>query len=218
MIYGASEHLKVREKFEALSRVLDERSLRVWCATEAKALGRGGSALIHRATGISWPTITKGISELEDATPLERGKIRRQGGGRKKLVEKDTTILKDLDSLIEPVTRGDPENPLRWSSKSTIKLARELCEMGHSITQQTVHRFLTAQKYSMKSNRKTHEGAKENPDRDTQFNFINEKTKEFQARKSAVLSIDTKKKENIGNFKNNGKEWDRKAQHTDVNV
>ena len=114
--------------------------------------------------------------------------------------------------------RGDPETPLRWSSKSTTKLADELRKTGHKITQRTVHRLLTTQKYSMKSNRKTHEGTKNNPDRDAQFKFINKTVIEFQSKNLPVLSVDTKKKENIGNFKNNGKEWSQKGDHTDVNV
>lgn len=209
---------KIRERFEALRCVLDERSLRLWCAAEAKSFGRGGSVIVHKATGISRPTIFKGMSELSGSLPLSSGRIRQPGGGRKKLTEKDPSLLSNLDKLIEPVTRGDPENPLRWSSKSTTKLADELRGMGHNITQQTVHSLLKSQKYSMKSNRKTNEGAREHPDRDAQFNFINEQTKEFQARKSPVLSVDTKKKENIGNFKNNGKEWERQGHHTDVNI
>lgn len=126
--------------------------------------------------------------------------------------------LVSLDKLIEPITRGDPESPLRWSSKSTSKLANELCEQGHRVTQRTVHRILVAQKYSMKSNRKSREGAKENPDRDLQFKFISDKTEGLLAKRYPVLSVDTKKKENVGNFKNSGKEWSRKGNHIDVNT
>jgi hypothetical protein len=210
----------LREKFAALKPFLNERSIRMWCATEAKAIGAGGKAMIHKATGVSWPTITKGLRELEmsQASKCTPTRVRSKGGGRKKITDKDKTLLNDLDQLIDPSTRGDPETPLRWSSKSTTKLAEELHKTGHKITQRTVHRLLTAQKYSMKSNRKTHEGAKKNPDRDAQFNFISNKVIEFQSKNSPVLSVDTKKKENIGNFKNNGKEWSQKGEHTEVNV
>jgi hypothetical protein len=204
-------------KYTSLKEALNERAIRLWCASEARAIGHGGILLVHQATGISRPTIIKGLKELDNKN-LKPNKIRAEGGGRKKLIDKDPDLLKDLDRLIEPVTRGDPENPLRWSSKSTIKLANELCEQGHRVTQRSVHRILEAQKYSMKSNRKTKEGAKENPDRDCQFKFINDKAKEFQNNKAPVLSVDAKKKENIGEFKNNGKEWSRKGETTDVNV
>jgi len=120
--------------------------------------------------------------------------------------------------LIEPATRGDPESPLRWSSKSTTKLASELSEQGHRVTQRSVHRILEAQKYSMKSNRKTKEGSKDNPDRDSQFKFINSKIIEFQNNEAPVLSVDAKKKENIGEFKNNGREWHKQGHTTEVNV
>jgi len=196
MTNKASQINILREKFTALKPFLNERSIRIWCATEAKAIGVGGKAMIHEATGVSWPTIKKGLRELEmpqtDAGITSR--VRREGGGRKKVTDKDKTLLDDLDQLIDPSTRGDPETPLRWTSKSTIKLADELCRTGHKITQRTVHRLLTSQKYSMKSNRKTHEGSKNNPDRDAQFNFINEKVIDFQSKNLPVLSVDTKKK------------------------
>ena len=152
----------LREKFTALQPFLNERSIRMWCATEAKAIGTGGKAIVHKATGVSWPTITKGLRELEipQTDVHTTSGVRKKGGGRKKITDKDKTLLNDLDQLIEPSTRGDPETPLRWSSKSSIKLADELQEAGHQITQRTVHRLLSAQKYSMKSNRKTHEGKK----------------------------------------------------------
>lgn len=210
----------LREKFISLRPLLNERSIRIWCATEAKAIGTGGKTIVHKATGVSWPTITKGSRELE-TLQVDTGvtsRIRNKGGGRKKITDKDKTLLSDLDQLIDPSTRGDPETSLRWTSKSTIKLADELCKTGHKITQRSVHRLLTTQKYSMKSNRKTYEGTKNNPDRDAQFNFINKKIIDFQSKKLPVLSVDTKKKENIGNFKNNGKEWSQKGEHTDVNV
>lgn len=206
------------QKYISLHSILNERALRLWCASEARALGRGGIVKVHKATGVSRPTIIKGLRELDSPSDLSPNEVRLKGGGRKKLIDKDPSLLIALDKLIEPTTRGDPESALRWSSKSTSKLANELCEQGYNITQRTVHRLLIAQKYSMKSNRKTNEGAKKNPDRDLQFKFINDKVKELQAKQSPVLSVDTKKKENIGEFKNNGKEWFRKGEHLDVNA
>lgn len=206
------------QKYMSLHKVLDERALRLWSAAEARALGHGGVLAVHRATGISRPTIIKGLKELDSKEVLAPTQVRRKGGGRKRITQKDNSLLADLDKLIEPVTRGDPESALRWSSKSTIKLAKELREQGHSVSQSTVHRLLVAQKYSMKSNRKSNEGTKDSPDRDLQFKFINDQTLHFQAKKCPVLSVDAKKKENIGNFKNNGKEWSKKGEHTDVNV
>jgi hypothetical protein len=205
------------QKYVSLHSILNERSLRLWCASEARALGHGGIIKVHKATGVSRPTIIKGLKELDNPSNLSKDQIRLKGGGRKKLIDKDPSLLMALDKLISPATRGDPESALRWSSKSTSKLADELCEQGYNITQRTVHRLLIAQKYSMKSNRKTNEGAKENPDRDQQFKFINQKTIELQNRGCPALSVDTKKKENIGEFKNNGKEWSRRGEHTEVN-
>lgn len=210
---------EIRIKFNQIQPFLNEHALRIWCATEAKALGRGGKAAVCSATGISWPTIIKGCKELESGSLSSMpGRIRRSGGGRKKITQKDQTLLQDLDALIDPETRGDPERTLRWSSKSTIKLARDLQNKGHIITQRSVDRLLVQQKYSMKSNRKRHEGSKDHPDRDKQFQKINSTAKEFQNNHCPVLSVDAKKKENIGLYKNNGREWSAKGQHTDVNV
>jgi hypothetical protein len=206
------------QKYISLHSILNERTLRLWCATEARAIGHGGIIKVHKATGISRPTIMKGLRELDNPSNLSKEEIRLKGGGRKKLTDKNPSLLTELDKLIEPITRGDPESPLRWSSKSTSKLANELCEQGHRVTQRTVHRILVAQKYSMKSNRKSREGAKENPDRDLQFKFISDKTEGLLAKRYPVLSVDTKKKENVGNFKNSGKEWSRKGNHIDVNT
>jgi hypothetical protein len=210
--------LIIQEKFRQMAPFLNERSKRLWCATEAKALGRGGKAMVHRATGVSWPTIAKGLAELEASKRLDVHRVRHRGGGRKKISERDKTLVRDLDCLIEPATRGDPESSLRWSSKSTSKLAQELCSQGHKVSQKTVYRLLDEQEYSLKSNRKRLEGSKDNPDRDGQFNLINEIAKKFQAKNRPVLSVDAKKKENIGLFKNNGREWSKKGKHTDVNV
>ena len=205
-------------KFDQISPVLDEQSRRIWCALEAQALGWGGVSLVWRATGVSRPTIIHGLTQLKSKEILNILKIRKAGGGRKKLEQKDPTLLRDLDEMIEPATRGDPENPLRWSSKSTLKLTDELKKKGHQITQPSVYAILKSQKYSLKANKKTKEGKDNHPDRDAQFQFINEKAKEFQKAKNPVLSVDTKKKENIGNFKNNGEEWVPKGKSIEVNT
>jgi hypothetical protein len=205
----------IKAKYDRLEPFLNERAHRMWCATEAVALGHGGITAVHKATGVTRKTIHKGVDELNSQKVEDLQRIRRKGGGRKKIVEKDGTLLQDLDEMIEPATRGDPENPLRWSSKSTLKLAEELCKKGHQITQPTVYYLLRQQNYSLKGNRKTKEG-KDHPDRDAQFQFINDKAKEFQKDKNPVLSVDTKKKENIGDFKNNGKEWMPKGESIEV--
>lgn len=207
----------VSDKYKKMGCFLNERSRRVWCATEAESYGRGGIKIVHEATGISRPTIIKGLKELAiERTDGYVTKIRNQGGGRKKITDKYPGLLASLDELIEPATRGDPENPLRWSSKSTIKLAEELTNLGYKIDQKTVYTLLDKQEYSMKSNRKNKEGKDSHPDRDAQFNFINEQVKKFQNQNVPTLSVDTKKKENLGNFKNNGKEWSKKGKYTEV--
>ena len=209
----------VATKFDKICPFLDERSRRMWCAVEAQSYGYGGVLLVHKATGISKSTISKGIRELGTVTESSRSSkthIRVAGGGRKSITDKYPKLLNDLDELIEPATRGDPENPLRWSSKSTTKLAKALIDKGYKITQRTVYNLLEQQNYSMKSNRKSQEGKTDHPDRDAQFEFINQLAKEFQLNGNPVLSIDTKKKENLGNFKNNGKEWSAKGVHTEV--
>jgi len=207
---------QIKGRYIDLAGVLHERALRLWCASEAKAIGRGGIVLVHEATGISKPTITKGLKELAEGSPDLGKRVRRKGGGRHEVTKREPLLLEALNGLIEPATRGDPESPLRWTSKSAAKLAEELNSQGFKVAPRTVYRLLVAQKYSLKSNRKRKEGTKGNPDRDAQFRFINERTKEFQARRSPVLSVDTKKKENIGEFKNNGREWSKKGEHTDV--
>lgn len=206
-------------KYNKICLFLDERSRRMWCAVEADSYGYGGILLVHKATGLSRSTIAKGKRELHAAIETAEGDkkhIRASGGGRKSITKKYPTLLAALDELIEPATRGDPENPLRWSSKSTIKLAEALKSKGYNITQRTVYNLLEQQQYSMKSNRKTQEGKADHPDRDAQFEYINTLTKAFQSSGDPVLSIDTKKKENLGNFKNNGREWSAKGVHTEV--
>ena len=156
----------IGKKYKQIFPVLNERSQRIWCAVEAQEIGYGGISLVKEATGISRPTITQGLEELKEEEPLAYERIRKKGGGRKKITEKDLTLLKDLDEIIEPATRGDPENPLRWSSKSTPKLAEELNKKGHKVTQPTVYTLLKDQNYSLKANKKTKEGTEDPPDRD----------------------------------------------------
>jgi transposase len=208
----------IKAKYDRLQWVLNERGLRIWCATEAHAIGYGGVTAVHQATKVSRITITNGLKELNLDTPLDASRIRKPGGGRKKLTDTKEGLLESLDKLIEPATRGDPENPLRWSSKSTTKLAEELTKEGYNISQKSVYNLLRDQNYSLKANKKTKEGKEDHPDRDAQFQHINEKVKEFQKNKNPVLSVDTKKKENIGNFKNNGREWMPKGEWEEVNT
>lgn len=210
----------ITAKFNNLCLILTERTTRIWCAVEAQAYGRGGIQAVYEAVGIARTTIIRGMKELKQqpdiANNLNTLRSRRRGGGRKTILDKYPNLLEDLNKLIEPATRGDPETPLRWSSKSTLKLAKELQIIGYNVTQPTVYSILKMQGYSMKSNRKSQEGKANHEDRDAQFNFINNQTKEFQDAGLPVLSVDTKKKENLGNFKNNGKEWSPKGEHTEV--
>jgi len=212
---------KIKLKYEHLRSYLDEKVLRLWAAVEAQSLGRGGITRVSEATSLSRTTIYVGMSELESGVPdvasRLSGKIRRTGGGRKKLKEKDPTLLQDLDELLEPVTRGDPETPLRWTCKSTTKLAEELTARGHPVSQRTVCDLLDELGYSLQGNRKTKEGSS-HPDRDRQFMHISEKIKELQFIGEPVISVDTKKKEMIGEFKNSGQEWGKKGKPVEVNV
>lgn len=211
----------IKEKYNKISFCLNERSRRIWAATEADSCGRGGITAVCNATGISRTTIKQGLVELElkDEDRLESERIRKKGGGRKKITVTYPDILKELEALIEPVTRGDPESSLLWTSKSSYKLAAELAKKDIHTNQRTLCNLLTNElEYSLQANSKTAEGSKINPDRDKQFNFINEKTKKFQKNNNPVISVDTKKKENIGNFKNNGREYHKKGKPTKVNV
>ncbi len=208
----------IRSKFETLREELDERARRRWAAVEALSLGHGGKSAVAVATGLSRDTIRRGICELEAAE--ERGsarRVRKPGGGRKRLTEKDPSLLSDLESLVEPTTRGDPESPLRWTCKSTRQLARELTSNKRTVSPMTVSRLLRQAGYSLQGNRKTREGSS-HPDRNLQFEHINAQTKAFQRRGQPVISVDTKKKELIGNFKNGGREWRPKGRPLEVQV
>ena len=183
--------------------------MRLWAANEALSLGYGGVSEVARATALSRTTIHAGIAELESAEVMDTpGRIRRSGGGRKKLTEKDPGLLDALNKLVDPVTRGDPESPLRWTSKSTTKLAQELVEQGHSVSQRTVCDLLAAEGYSLQSVRKTREGT-QHPDRDAQFQYLNAHVQTAIQDGQPVISVDTKKKELVGDFKNAGQEWQK---------
>jgi Rhodopirellula transposase DDE domain len=207
------QEASVREKFSALAPVMDERMTRLWVAAEAQALGHGGIALVERATGIRAKRIREGMHDLDELVnnpPVEaptNQRIRRPGGGRSRLTEKDPTLFDDLESLVEPFTRGDPESPLRWTCKSTRKLAVELNQMGHEISPSTVGYRLWDLGYRLHANAKVREG-KQHVDRNAQFEHINAEAAAFLARGDPVISVDTKKKELVGNFKNNGREWE----------
>jgi hypothetical protein len=213
----------IRLKFELLRHVMDERMTRLWAAAEARALGFGGGAIVTAATGIRSKRISQGqhdLDELEAAPPTDKPReqrIRRPGAGRKPLTEKDPTLLEDLESLVDPVTRGDPESPLRWTSKSTEKLAEELLAMGHQVSPRTVASLLGDLDYSLQANKKTTEG-KQHPDRNAQFEHINAQAEAFQERGQPVISVDTKKKELVGDFKNGGQEWQPKGEPVPVRV
>jgi transposase len=209
----------IRAKFESLKPVLDERTRRLWAATEARAIGRGGITRVAQATGISPVTIRAGLRQLgrppgSDATT---SRVRRPGGGRKPLTDHDPGLLPALESLVEPLTRGDPQSPLRWTCKSTAKLAAELKARGHAVSPRTINTLLSRLGYSLQSNRKTREGGK-HPDRNAQFEHINTKAKSFQKSGQPVVSVDTKKKELVGDFKNGGREWRPEGKPEEVRV
>jgi Rhodopirellula transposase DDE domain len=206
-----------RVKYRALAPALTERGRRVWAATEARAAGRGGIAGVVRATGISYSTIQRGLKELASRRRLGPGRIRQPGGGRKKTLVNDPRLLADLEGLVEPTASGDPMSPLRWTSKSVRHLATALQRMGHQVSHQLVAELLAEAGYSLQANRKAREGTS-HPDRDAQFRYINEQVQRFQAATQPVISVDTKKKELVGDFKNLGREWHPRGQPTRVRV
>jgi hypothetical protein len=196
----------IGEKFRALAGELNERQRRLWAASEARAAGRGGIAATARATGISVETIRKGIGELRSGERLAQGRVRRPGGGRKQLRELDPLLVVDLERLVDGDCRGDPESLLRWTSKSVRHLAEGLRELGHRAHFTTVAQLLRGLGYSLQANVKTREGS-QHPDRDAQFRHINKVAKRAVDHGEPVISVDTKKKELVGDFKNQGREW-----------
>jgi hypothetical protein len=211
------DEVAIGEKFRALAGELNERQRRLWAASEARSAGRGGIAATARATGISVPTIRKGIAELESGERLEGGRVRKAGGGRRSLTVEDRTLSKDLEGLLEDGARGDPESLLRWTSKSVRQLAAALREMGHEVHYTTVAKLMRLLGYSLQANVKTREGAS-HPDRDAQFQHINAVAKAAVAAGQPVISVDTKKKELVGDFKNAGREWRPKGEPELVRV
>jgi transposase len=223
----------IEAKFKALSPRLDEATLRLWAAAEARSLGRGGVSVVAKVAGLSRTTVYAGLAEIEAAGRAKGKKskaaaqsvaaaathkrVRAPGGGRKRLVDIDASLLADLDALVEPTSRGDPMSPLRWTCKSTTRLAAELAASGHRVSQRTVCDLLARLNYSLQSVRKTREGG-QHPDRDAQFQYIATMVTKFQRQRQPVISVDTKKKELIGDFKNAGREWQPQGQPEQVRV
>jgi hypothetical protein len=207
----------IRARFALLSPHLDERARRLLAASEAHAAGYGGIAAVSRATGIAASTIGRGLLELDSAVPPEAGRVRRPGGGRKPLAMTGATLVDDLLALVSPSERGDPMSPLRWTCKSLRRLAAELAERGHRISHTVVGEVLKQQKFSLQGNRKTREGGS-HPDRDAQFAYINDSVTRALAEQQPVISVDTKKKELVGDFKNAGREWRPQGEPEEVRV
>src|SRR5437588_7175830 len=210
----------IAAKFIILRPLLDERARRAWAAVEARAMGRGGMSRVAEATGLSRVTIRAGLQELALAdspsgppTPPER--LRRRGGGRRPLSLHDPHLVHALETLVDPVTRGDPMSLLRWTCKSAVQLAATLQAQGHPVSERTVNRLLHDLGYSLQANRKTLEGSA-HPDRDAQFQYINRRAKAFQKQGQPVVSVDTKKKELVGQFRNGGREWYPQGQPEEV--
>ena len=213
--------LAIESRYRSLSVLMDERMRRQWAAAESRSYGWGGVRAVGSVIGMSPNTIRKGLEELavrdEDPdAPVEPG-LRRSGAGRKRHTESDPHLLQALESLVEPTTRGDPQSPLRWTLKSTAQLAQELTRQKHPVSPRTVGRLLNDLEYSLQGNRKTLEGSA-HPDRNAQFEYINASVKRFQQRGQPVISVDTKKKELVGAFKNGGREWQPKGEPEKVKV
>ena len=214
---GMADEAEIRRKYEALSAVMDERMRRLWAGAEAEH-SEGGIAAVERATGMSRTTIRAGRDELREGASVEEVvRVRRPGGGRTPLEEQNPELVTALESLVDPVTRGDPESALRWTAKSTRKLAEELAAQGHEVSPQKVGQLLHASGYSLQATHKTIEGAS-HPDRNAQFEFINDRVEALQARGGPVISVDTKKKELVGAYKNGGGEWQPSGEPVPVLV
>jgi transposase len=207
----------LRSKYRALASVFTERSRRIWGATEARAIGHRGIALVERATGISRSTIQRGTRELEGGTTLPPERTRKPGAGRKRATAHDPTLLRDLDALVEPMAPGDPDSPLRWTTKSVRTLAIALEGLGHQVSHTVVAELLHELGYSLQGNAKTREG-RQHPDLDAQFRYIAEAVRREQRRRQPTISVDTKKKELVGDFKSSGRTWRPIGQPTSVRV
>jgi hypothetical protein len=211
---------RIRRAYEALLPEMDERMRRQWAAAEARSLGYGGVTMVSRSIGLSRTTIAAGRAELDLPACLrswEAARIRRPGGGRRPLTESDPQLLATLESLLEPSTRGDPESMLRWTCKSTRRLADELTRMGHPVGRETVASLLHEAGYSLQADCKTREGSS-HPDRDAQFHYIDRLVRGRLTKEQPAVSVDTKKKELVGDFKNNGREWHPQGQPPQVHV
>ncbi len=207
----------IRTRFGKLAPFLDERMRRLVAASESLTVGFGGTSVVSRQTGVSRRAIIQGIKELDETPGVQAGRVRRAGGGRKKTVDTDATLKTDLERLVEPVTRGDPESRLRWTSKSVRKLAEELNRLGHRTSHRMVAELLHELGYSLQANRKTLEGSS-HADRDQQFQYINQQVNQLLGERQPVISVDTKKKELVGAFKNSGKELRPKGDPEKVRV
>jgi hypothetical protein len=208
---------ELKEKLEKISPYLNERQRRIVYAAEAEQIGRGGKVMISSITGMSRPTLNHGLRELSanSEARCDNNRIRKKGAGRKKITTDNPNLLIALESLVEPLSRGDPESPLRWTIKSTRVLSEELSKMGYKVCKSLVATLLTEIGYSLQSNRKTIEG-RQHPDRNAQFEYINSKAEKYIEENNPVISVDTKKKENVGNYKNNGREYRRKESPREV--
>jgi transposase len=207
----------IRQKYADLADSLGERSRRTWAAVEARSLGWGGVTAVAKATGVAESTIRRGLKELETESTLPQGSQRRPGGGRKNAETCDPGLVETLNKLVEPSTLGDPQSPLRWTTKSTRRLANELTKQGHPVGPSTVRKLLRDLGYSLQANRKTSEG-KDHPDRDAQFRYINRRVKSQLKSTQPSISVDTKKKEVLGNLKNPGRTWRPKKSPREVNT
>lgn len=212
---------QIKSRYRSLGPLMDERLRRQWAATEAQAYGRGGLSAVSSVTGMSRNTIRKGLAELatrkKNPKAAVEPRLRKKGGGRKRLTETYPGLVDALEQLVEPTSRGDPMSPLRWTCKSTSNLAETLTRQGHPIGAWTVGNLLKEDGYSLQGNRKTQEGGS-HPDRNAQFEFINTTVQQFQHRGQPVISVDTKKKELVGQFKNGGREWQPKGEPEEVRV
>jgi hypothetical protein len=206
-----------RKRYREMSPALDEQSRRRFAAMEAQDLGRGGVSLIARVTGLARRTIYRGLDDIRNNRSAEPGRVRQRGGGRKKKTVEDPTLLPDLKRLVEPTSRGDPTHPLLWTCRSLRHLAKELADKGHKVCPTVVGRLLCEMGYSLQANQKTTEG-KQHIDRDSQFHYINDRAKAFLRTGQPVISVDTKKKELVGNFRNNGREWRPCGKPEDVEI
>jgi len=220
-MHDAARVRQIKSRYRTLAPLMDERMRRQWAATEAQTYGWGGMSAVSAATGMSRNTIRTGMAETAARKRKPKAavsaRLRKPGGGRKRLTESDPELLNALEGLVEPMSRGDPMSPLRWTCKSTLHLAAELTRQGHPVSAWTVGSLLKADGYSLQGNRKTKEGSS-HPDRDKQFEHINGRVQQFQQRGQPVISVDTKKKELIGPFKNAGREWRPQGEPEEVKV